>query len=968
MPPTKTTARWDPDEACRPIIDEAPVFYPTLEEFQDPLKYIAAIRPEAEQYGICKIVPPSSWNPPCPLKEENIWKHSKFSTRIQYVDLLQNREPMIKKRRSRKRKRRKQSRMQASGGRHSSSDSGDSVSVANDEKFGFQSGEDFTFEDFKRHDDNFKRSYFRKEDDEDMMVEGNNVEQKRFKPSIEEIEGEYWRIIEQPTDEVEVLYGADLETGVFGSGFPHQSSSEVSDPYEMSGWNLNNFPRLPGSLLCFESADISGVQVPWLYVGMCFSSFCWHVEDHHLYSLNYIHFGDHKVWYGVPGSHAPDLERAMKKYLPDLFDEQPDLLNQLVTQLSPSVLKSEGVPVFRVVQSSREFVLTFPRAYHCGFNCGFNCAEAVNVAPVDWLSHGQFAVELYSEQQRKTSLSHDKMLLGAAIEALLELWEVSVQGKNSTRKLNWKAACGKDGLLTKAIKARVQLEDKRIKCLPDGFHFKKMDKEFDVKTERECFSCLYDLHLSSVGCKCSVDRFACLEHASHICSCEPKDHYVLQRYRMDNLRILVEALEGSLDATRTWRSEVLDAIAADDNGSSGSQLNSEGVKSALISQFVVDSPSLQPLNQNSQVDEPVELYCVSLQEFGFEHKHDGKNTLNCAEKPGNRDAGNEKVPLKFEENEFDGNRCIDLNLDPVSRIDEHKLNQICVKDNCEVVTNIISTSTVSVSEQQHAVQETNAPSNSSLKVEDMDEDFVMMSSKSFTDGFYLHVQPMELGSVVPGKLWCNKKAIFPKGFRSRVKFFSLKDPTKRSNYICEVLDAGLLGPLFKVTSEELPTEVFINGSADKCWRMVVDRLIKERMKQIIIEERGLSSLQHLHNISGLGMFGFLLPSIIQAIENLDPDHQCLEYWSNKNETVVGSTKNTNTNLLETKEDLSKSPALALDGAEDLQLKLQGLFNKGSTEELRIMHSILSGESQSDEWRLALATLTQELQRKHRYNS
>ncbi|KAK1353391.1 hypothetical protein POM88_052526 [Heracleum sosnowskyi] len=83
----------------------------------------------------------------------------------------------------------------------------------------------------------------------------------------------------------------------------------------------------------------------------------------------------------------------------------------VVTQLSPSVLKSEGVPVYRVVQHSGEFVLTFPRAYHAGFNRGFNCAEAVNVAPIDWLEHGQCAVELYSKQNRKTSLSHDKLLL-----------------------------------------------------------------------------------------------------------------------------------------------------------------------------------------------------------------------------------------------------------------------------------------------------------------------------------------------------------------------------------------------------------------------------------------------------------------------------------------------------------------------------------------------------------------------------
>lgn len=77
---------------------------------------------------------------------------------------------------------------------------------------------------------------------------------------------------------LQVYYGADLETGSFGSGFPKASpllSKEGFDWYTVSGWNLNNFPRLPGSVLCFERCEISGVLVPWLYVGMCFSSFCW---------------------------------------------------------------------------------------------------------------------------------------------------------------------------------------------------------------------------------------------------------------------------------------------------------------------------------------------------------------------------------------------------------------------------------------------------------------------------------------------------------------------------------------------------------------------------------------------------------------------------------------------------------------------------------------------------------------------
>lgn len=51
-------------------VPDGPVFFPTKEEFQgNPIHYIEKIRPIAEKYGVCKIVPPKGWNPPfgrCP--------------------------------------------------------------------------------------------------------------------------------------------------------------------------------------------------------------------------------------------------------------------------------------------------------------------------------------------------------------------------------------------------------------------------------------------------------------------------------------------------------------------------------------------------------------------------------------------------------------------------------------------------------------------------------------------------------------------------------------------------------------------------------------------------------------------------------------------------------------------------------------------------------------------------------------
>ncbi|ESQ52096.1 hypothetical protein EUTSA_v10016283mg [Eutrema salsugineum] len=711
----KVLARWDPAKAKRPVIDESPVFYPSLEEFQDTLGYIEKIRPLAESFGICRIIPPSGWSAPCRLKEKSLWQGTKFPTRIQNVDLLQNREPMKKKKkpRGRKRKRRRNSRKGSSVS--------ESESVATKQRFGFNCGSDFTLEEFLKYALYFKDSYF-----------------ERKSPSVEEVEGEYWRIVEQPTDEVEVYYGADLENQVLGSGFHNgvemlTGKSEV-DKYIVSGWNLNNLPRLSGSVLSFEPCDISGVLVPWLYVGMCFSSFCWHVEDHHLYSMNYHHFGEPKVWYGVPGSHATALEKAMRKHLPDLFDEQPDLLHGLVTQFSPSILKDEGVPVYRTVQHAGQYVVTFPRAYHSGFNCGINCAEAVNVAPVDWLPHGQNAVELYSQEAKKTSLSHDKLLLGAALEAVRSLWQISARGEqNDAENLRWKSFCGKNGTLTKAMETRLRMEQGRIESLGDGFRLLKMDKDFDSNCERECFSCFYDLHLSASGCKkCSPEEYACMKHVKDLCSCEGNDRFILVRYTIEELSSLVRALEGETEDLKTWASIV--------------------------------------------------------------------------------------APKK---------EAFDLNLD------------------------------------YQMEDEINASSETS-------DDASMKN-------FVADVEPINLGFLVFGKLWSNKHAIFPKEFKSRVKFYNVQDPTRMSYYISEVVDAGLMGPLFRVTLEESQDESFSNVSAQECWEMVLQR-VNEEIKKHSNQEQNVHTLE---SIDGLQMFGFRSPSIIQATEALDPNHRLVEYWNHK---------------------------------------------------------------------------------------
>ena len=72
-------------------IPSAPTFYPTEEEFADPLKYIDSIRPEAEKCGIACVVPPKGWAPPFSLDKGTNGQHSdsfRFSIRKQLTSHL----------------------------------------------------------------------------------------------------------------------------------------------------------------------------------------------------------------------------------------------------------------------------------------------------------------------------------------------------------------------------------------------------------------------------------------------------------------------------------------------------------------------------------------------------------------------------------------------------------------------------------------------------------------------------------------------------------------------------------------------------------------------------------------------------------------------------------------------------------------------------------------------------------------
>lgn len=271
-------------------------------------------------------------------------------------------------------------------------------------EFMFEPGKVYSLGDFQHVADKFKENY-EKEHPELQSYSSEQYEN--------EIEKRFWDYVNTTGKSVTVEYGSDIHCSEKGSGFPMKGTDTE---YANDTWNLNNIPLHKDSLFNQIRSDISGMTVPWLYVGMMFSTFCWHSEDHYTYSVNYQHFGATKTWYGIPGSDAEKFEQAMQDAVPSLFHKQPNLLFQLVTMISPEVLIKNQVSCYAVDQGPGEFVITFPKAYHAGFNHGFNCNEAVNFAPPDWVPYGSESVVTYRRYKRPPVFSNDALLVRTAMK------------------------------------------------------------------------------------------------------------------------------------------------------------------------------------------------------------------------------------------------------------------------------------------------------------------------------------------------------------------------------------------------------------------------------------------------------------------------------------------------------------------------------------------------------------------------
>ena len=447
-------------------VPEAPTLHPTASEFADPLAYVRGLRQKYGKFGIVKVVPPEGWEPVSRAAPE---RGRRFSTKRQWLHRLQEGHP-------------------------------------------FEDGEHYSPDEYREYGNKFRAEFMAAHPELAAALaaaeRGAGSTAEAVARAARVMEKEYWRLVETSQEQVQVDYGNDICTSSFGTCFDPEASPR-------SPWNLSRITRRDASALKHVAA-VPGVTEPWLYFGSLFCTFCWHTEDHFLYSTSYLHSGANKTWYGIPASNATKFEAAMRDFMPQRVKEDPDLLYHIVSLPSPMYCMSQGVKVYHAVQTPGSFMVTFPRAYHSGFSHGWNCAEAVNLAPADWLPFGREAVALNAQKKkarRGAVFSHDWVVWQLAWSAL-EIKGRCAQAGTPMPPVEW-------SILLEELKQAWEAESPLREWLRD---YKVPEVQIErlqppYKTEEECCVCQNLVFFSAVRCR-RHKTVTCLNHAYSRCSCE----------------------------------------------------------------------------------------------------------------------------------------------------------------------------------------------------------------------------------------------------------------------------------------------------------------------------------------------------------------------------------------------------------------------------------------------------------------
>ncbi|XP_060569811.1 protein Jumonji-like isoform X6 [Ruditapes philippinarum] len=507
-----------PGDSDPAAVVQCPTYYPSEEQFRDPILYIQSIQSEAEQYGMCKIVPPCNWK-----MDSRELDDIRFTTKIQFIHkMLHKWSPITEQLEYIKRL-------------HNDAATNDEFQVPQIggveidlvklyelvQKYGGMKGtvgkekkwlkiaeamkipkqadrvsklyaayckyllayETLSEEETEQLQETVQTD--RKKDEAEKHIPtcykcvykgksqplssfhraARNTQQLYDPESCndpETIENDYWDIVEKSDDHVAVQ-GASLDTSIHGSMFPVRRDNM----YARHGWNLHNFVESKGSIL-HHLGLIAGVTVPTLHIGMLYTTKCLSCNGHNLPTVQYLHQGPGLVWYAVPSQETDNLKEALKTVAPKLYRKEGFCLQKNSAMIPQSKLVENGVSLSRCVQTEREFVVVFPSVNYSNISLGYNMSESVHYGTQDWIPEGYQAsknlgmnhdIELFSMDAMLVFLARDSTTQDTTLALLLPYLEKVVEREITERKKLFEAGLKETEQLHDKLEKQAQKTD-----------------------------------------------------------------------------------------------------------------------------------------------------------------------------------------------------------------------------------------------------------------------------------------------------------------------------------------------------------------------------------------------------------------------------------------------------------------------------------------------------------------------------
>ncbi|KAK8378176.1 hypothetical protein O3P69_018859 [Scylla paramamosain] len=582
------------------LLTRAPSFFPSEEEFTDPLDYIEKIRPEAEQFGLCRIVPPSNFKPECRVNDD-----MRFTGNNQYIQKMMHRwGPNVRTLRAIRRCLAKQNielttnpligcmeldlvRLYEVVEQH-----GGLMSVIENELWGkvadacriprsaqeritkldsiyckyllpyatlsTKEREELLAEVDAIHARNMGESGAKKpsstassdneeeeeEESLDCIVKGKSTALSTFY-RIARNTASQW----QPDPaglEVDERYWSLVSNGshhvcvlsasIDTSEHGYGFPSHRSSPLAKHPWNLKNLCQNPNSILK-SMGTIVGVTAPTLHVGMLFSTVCWYKDPHSLPWIEYLHTGASKIWYGVAASQEGKLCAALKKMVPDFVKDSAIWLPSDTAMVPPSELVREGVRVCRVVQDPGQFVVVFPGAFTSSVCKGYLISESAFFARPQYFDRAVATFKALRDCCEPSMFSLERLVLSVVTDP-----RSTLDGLLRARELVLQVVQREKDL--RARLAQIGLEASERLSTPDS-HRKKKSRFIEDEEENMCEMCRQNLYVALVT-NSQEEAVYCLEHALTFLNKNP-DHLeyckLMYTYSLSELDGAVKQME-----------------------------------------------------------------------------------------------------------------------------------------------------------------------------------------------------------------------------------------------------------------------------------------------------------------------------------------------------------------------------------------------------------------------------------------